>query len=300
MKKIMSIFVLCIFLVSVFSVYAEENTTTNSEKRIDKEQNKEVRKEAKENVKDARKDLKESRKGYKELKEEAKKCSKTTLKTKETPECSEKVREFKAEAKPFLKISSEEILKVLENEKKRVEASDLENKEEHIAALDELITKLKTIQDKISRMPEDSARTELKDIALLLRKNLQETRNSVKEVNGAFLGKRVGEIIKKAESMEKKMQKILDRLKTDGKDISSVQPDVDKFKANVASAKENHAKASVKIEEARTTKNKELKTEALKLLSDAHKNLKDANENLKDVVAKIRELNKSAKTKKEA
>jgi len=67
MKKIMSIFVLCIFLVSVFSVYAEENTTTNSEKRIDKEQNKEVRKEAKENVKDARKDLKESRKGYKEL-----------------------------------------------------------------------------------------------------------------------------------------------------------------------------------------------------------------------------------------
>ncbi|MEK6947637.1 MAG: hypothetical protein AABX19_00180 [Nanoarchaeota archaeon] len=298
MKKLTAVFVLCIFVLSVFSVYAEENKT--NEKTLEREQNKEARKEAKENVKEGRKLVKESRNGYKELKEEAKRCSKNVLKTRETPECLKKVREFKAEAKPFLKTSSEDILKILENEKKRLEASNLEDKEEHIAALDQIINKLKDTQDKINRLPEDSAKTELKDVALSLRKNLQETKGSIKEINGAFAGKRLGEIISKAGNLEKKMQKVLDRLKTDGKDISSVQPDVDKFKANVALAKENHAKALAKIKEARTTNNKELKTEALKLMSDAHKNLKDAEMNLKDAAAKIRALNKSAKNETEA
>ena len=302
---------MCLFLLSVIPAFAEEGTSDASTERglsnqkglsdFGKE-NKDLRertqdvkerretqrenfKEAKEKFQEAKENFMETRDGYRALKKEIKNCGKDKVESKSV-KCQETLKKFRGKAKTFFAETADKQIALLNNLKTRIEASDLENKQELLTRIDNELSKLQEIKATLNRMPENPTDAELKDVAELLKREVHADKDLVLGAREGLLSTRLSGIVERAEKLETKLDKVLERLKATGQDTSAAQKEVDEFKKSVASARENHNKALAKFKEG----TKEASRQGHELLKEAHKDLKEAHEHLKALTKQLRSL----------
>ncbi|HLC86095.1 MAG TPA: hypothetical protein VJG30_02335 [Candidatus Nanoarchaeia archaeon] len=228
---------------------------------------------------------------YKELKEEIKDCHKSSLKASQNrEECQKLLKDFRKSAKPHLINRVERQLSILQTLKSKVEASDIENKQELLDNIDKRIQKLKDMQEKIKKLQEEPANKELRDMALLLKNTIEDSQHDGRLASGHMLSNRISGIIIKAEKLETKLNRVLERLQASGQDTSKANQNLEDFKKNIELAKQKHKSALEKLKEAREKNNKELAREAHALLKEAHKNLQEANAELREFAKNVKNL----------
>lgn len=292
MKKTISLIVLALFVLSVVPLaFAEDTEITSARERF-----KEARELAKENYKqtveqykEAKEKFKDSREKIKENREKLKEC--VGLKT---DKCNNIRATVKANAKPFLTNSADAILKLLENLKNKVEASNLEDAEkaELIAEVDASIAKINEAKASADALTEGATNEEIKESAKEIREAWKEARKDVKRIAGELVHFRVGEIIKKAEKLEERLNMVLEKAKANGKDTSALQGLIDQFHQKIADAREKYEQAKQKYTEAKTAGDVDaVVKEANALLKEAHKDLKEAHSILKNIVRELRAKN---------
>ncbi len=292
MKKTISLIVIALFILSAIPLaFAEDTEVTSAREKF-----KEARELAKENYKktveqykEAREKFKESREKIKDNREKLKEC--VGLKT---DKCNNIRATVKANAKPFLTNSADAILKLLENLKNKVEASNLEDAEkaELIAEIDASIAKINEAKVSADALTEGATNEEIKESAKEIKEAWKEARKDVKRIAGELVHFRVGEIIKKAEKLEDRLNRVLEKAKAAGKDTSALQSLIDQFHQKIADARQKYENAKAKYTEAKTAGDVDaLVKEANALLKEAHKDLKEAHRILKDIVRELKEKN---------
>lgn len=228
---------------------------------------------------------------YKGLKEDIKDCHKSSLKASQNrEECQKLLRDFRKSAKPHLINRVDRQLSILQALKAKVESSDIENKQELLDNINKRMQKLTELQTKIDKLQEEPANKELRDMALLLKNAIEDSQHDGRLASGHMLSNRISGIITKAEKLETRMNRALERLQASGQDVSQAREELDSFNNNIKLAKQNHRNAVEKLKEAREKNNRDLAKEAHALLKEAHKNLQEAHRNLKEFVTKTKGL----------
>jgi hypothetical protein len=218
-------------------------------------------------------------------------------------ECIQVREQVEEQSREYLARMADLVLGSLEKIKARVEASeDLteEEKEELIADLDE---RASAVEEAKTTVEESEDRAEILEAARLIRNEWIKTRPLLRRAAGVVISARMGGIIIQSERLEIKLNRILDRLENEGKDVAEAQDLVDDFGKKIDDAKESHQEA---IEKFRAAKNEtgeashDLLVEGHKALKEAHTSLKEAREILRDAVAEIKAIENGSTAIQEA
>ena len=169
-----------------------------------------------------------------------------------------------------------------------IESSDLENKDELVAEIDE---RIQTVNDAMANLGEDPTKEELKEAAKILREQWRTIKKHLAVTAGEILRFKMAGFLVRIEHLEAKLDKTLARLESKGYDVSELEGQISTFKEHVAEARDLHAQAVVKFSEAKQSSDPSvLVKEGHALLVEAHKHLKLAHETLKEIVKTIKGL----------
>jgi len=153
-----------------------------------------------------------------------------------------------------------------------------------------------------------TTKEQIKELAKKLRKLWNNLKHNMNFYAHRVVSARVEGIINHGVILEKRLDKILDRLNSSGVNVS-VETEVNEFSAKIALSKEKYTAAQAKLQEAfelkvrgnntnsTNTRNEEFKKlldEAKGLLDEARAALKEAHEVLRDIVKKIKEAKPDA------
>ncbi len=243
---------------------------------------------AKENYLNAKKNYINNKNKFLTVKEELKKC-----RGLETEECINKRVLIIAYSKEYLLHISDLILKELDKIKNKIESSeDLSEEEvnELLNTINEKIGKIEEAKGVIENLNNESTKEDIKDAAKLIKKAWLETRYVARRAAGQLINSRIGGIIVKSKQLEIKLNRILEKMIEQGKDISKVENLVEDFNSMLESARNNYEKAVEKYKEARlATENiGEIIQEAHGYMKQAHIDLKDAHKILRDIFQELK------------
>jgi chromosome segregation ATPase len=283
-RKIFALFILAIFLVSTISVFAKEDTERVANSR-------EVVKE----LKASREDIREVKMNLSE--------DRQNIRTKITDikrDCDDdqtnctKVKEnfMKTDAKNYLLNVIEKYENALIH-RKEVMQKVLANKtnstntaifEKRIAEIDARLVILAEI-----KVQAESATTkeETKTIAKQLREQFKNIKNSLDNSKVEILSHRFAFSIEQSESLEKRLDRVLEKLKADGYDVSKIETNVTIFKEHIAKAKALTEEAKTILNAAESSDTESVRN-SHELLAEAHKELKLAHQELKSIVAQLK------------
>ena len=228
LKKITTLFVLCIFFLSTLSVvYAEKQTDDGKRKdsTIKNRDYKAVRaqkadvdsvvkkkmvgeriKNFKEFKKHRAKLLADAKERGKKLKDEAEKIKKHCT-DEATADCKKALSKIREQLKKIVARITDAFTKITE----RIESSDLQNKDELLETLGEHLAELEILSEKITNA---ETRAELKEVKKELRELWKKHKTTIKRLkNKAYKG-RVQGIINHAENVKNKLQKLAERLQS--------------------------------------------------------------------------------------
>jgi len=199
--------------------------------------------------------------------------------------------EIKTNAKPFLLNSADLVLKLLDNLGTRISNSNMSDEEKNglLADLDARIQGVEDAKTKIDGLTQNSTNEETKEAAKVIRTAWLDTRKDIKRVTGHLINFRVGEIIVRAERLEERLDKVVEKAKANGKDTTQLESLINNFKEKVNEAREKYELAKAKYTEAKTAGDVDsVIKEANQYLKEAHSKLKEAHSILKDIVSEIR------------
>lgn len=294
--------ILAVFLVALSPLALAVEDTNSTETPQTKAQ--EMREKAKE-IRDVRKDIRTARAETVEaikaertrmlaLGDELRSC-----KGKNTEDCKQKRATGKTTIKQTLTNAADQVLKLLNDAKARIEASELESKEEAISKIDAHITSIEAAKAKVEALTEESTREDYKAANKELRDAINEARKDLRKSTHSLASRRMGLVIGMAEQLEKRLDSMLAKLSEKGIDTSGV--DVEAFKAKVSEAKSLHSEAIALFEQSKTAANDakaDIVKQANEKLREAHAALKESHQILKDIVSQLR--NKDAPSTTEA
>ncbi len=296
MKKIILIFLILIMSLSIIgNVYSQRNTERTDKTDTDKTENRGRSMEMKQRFMEQKKNLMEKKEAFMNTKRDVKdvkdKIRELCKDNKENERCKLQKKQLKENAKPHLLRSAETMIKILENLKTRVENSDIEDKTAAIETINNKIAKINEIKSKIEAINESTTNVDIKAISKELREEWTSFNKSLKLHSQNVFNNRMSGILVKAEKLETKLDRMLNKLKEQGFDTSLVESDIQKFKENVKLARDNFDKAKAKYEEAKASGAREGTAikESKDLLKTAHKNLQDAQHNLRDIIVKLKQ-----------
>lgn len=303
-KKISGLAVLALFLFSLVPVALAEETTEPSTageqvkakvkepKPLLKKVNQELV-EAKNRFQEAKEkylQVKEKYMGAKEkadaLRKEIKECK------KDNETCDLKKKEYRKEAKQQLVHLADVILKNLDKLKEKISAAEkMEEAErsELLAKVDEQIAEVEKAKAVLGNTSGEVTEEELKEAVKTVKEAWQKTKKAIKVNAGRLINSQLGHLITQIEKLEAKFEKIRDRLKEKGSDVTSLDLYLGKLNEKLAAAKENWEKAKEKFKEAHSA------TDAEGLVQEAHQYQQKARELVKDARKEIRELVKAIK-----
>ncbi|MEW6063150.1 MAG: hypothetical protein AB1571_02155 [Nanoarchaeota archaeon] len=205
--------------------------------------------------------------------------------------CKSVRADIRSNAKPFLLNSADMVLKLLDNLEARISNSNMtdEEKSNLLADIDAKIKEVEDAKAKIEGLTKNSTNEEIKEAANVIRTAWIDTRKDVKRVTGHFINFRIGEIIVRAERLEVRFDKVVEKAKADGKDTAQLESLISQFKEKIEEAKEKYNLAKGKYIEAKTAGDVDaVIREANQYLKDAHSKLKEAQSILKSIVQEIR------------
>ncbi|MBI4155451.1 hypothetical protein HY498_05200 [Candidatus Woesearchaeota archaeon] len=261
-----------------------------------KEIRKEVR-ETKEKVKAIKEDVKEVRKSVREDVEALKakradiksnvKDFKSQCKDVETEECKTKFSAVKTDVKDhFLNVlgTTEKYLNQL---KERLSSSEIDVSEA-IAKVDEKLAALTSLKGKVNGISDSTTKEELRSIQKEIGDFVKDTKKGMaKAVKARATHAKLGVVIKRAESLEARLDRMLENAKENGKDTSKLEPLVSEFKTHVDNAKATYDEIKAKFS---TVDNlSELIKKANDSLKAAHETLTKIHQELKSIKAESTE-----------
>lgn len=291
--------ILAVFLVALspLALAQETETTTDAPQRVKaqemREQIKDVRM-VKQDVRamrlDTRDAIKAERARIVALADELRAC-----KGQNTEDCKQKRASGKTTVKQTLMNAADQVLKLLNDAKARIEASEIASKEEAMSKIDAHITSIEAAKAKVEALTEESTRDEYNAANKELRNAINEARKDLKTSTHSLVSRRMGLVIGMAEQLEKRLDNALAKLAEKGVDTSAI--DVEAFKAKVSEAKRLHSEAIALFEQSKTATGDaraDLVKQANEKLREAHAALKESHQILKDVVNQFKRVNQGA------
>jgi hypothetical protein len=291
--------ILAVFLVALspLALAQETQTTTDAPQRLKaqemREQVKEVRM-VKQDVRTMRADTRQAiqaeRARIVALADELRAC-----KGQNTEDCKQKRTTGKSTVKQTLANAADHVLKLLQDAKARVEASEITSKEEITSKLDAHIANIEAAKAKVEALTEESTREEYNAANKELRNAINEARKDLHVSTHSLVSRRMGAVIQMAEQLEKRLDNALAKLAEKGVDTSSV--DVEAFKAKISEAKRLHTEAMDLFEKSKSAERDaraDLVKQANEKLREAHAALKESHQILKEIVAQFKRINQGA------
>ncbi len=262
-------------------------------------------KEAREDIREVRQNYVQARERYQETRETFAEHRKAFLasreqwkacKDKQSDECKTAHQDMQKNAKPFLLQSADMVLQALQRVKARLEANekiDAEKKAELLAKIEARIQAVMDARTKVEAMPDNATPAELKESMRVIRNAWKESRGVLKHGVGEVMVARLGNIIHRSQQLEKKLERISEKLQAKGKDASMLNAILVDFTANLASAEESYNKAVEMFKAVKTSRDAEASVrEAHELIVKARTSLNEARQLLKEAVAEIRVQNR--------
>jgi len=158
------------------------------------------------------------------------------------------------------------------------DATDLE------ANIEAVNAQLKVISDLKAKLDAATTKEEVKALTKEIKTTWKGIKSDLEGSRGTIMTHKFAFAVSRSKSLEAKLDRVLEKLKSEGKDVSSVQPKVDSFKAHIARAKELIEQARTKFADKSETSVKQ----GHELLVQAHQELKLAHSDLKEIVASFR------------
>ncbi len=253
---------------------------------------KEQRKDIREELKERKEILKSRRDNFLDLKKELKECR------SDEEKCNELRIDLKIKSRDYMEEASERILLLAEKTKVKIEVSNLSNETKtkllnNLNSSTELVLEAKI---KIDSLNENSTKEEVKEAAKNLRESWHSLKKLIKITNAVFVENKLGLIIERAEHLDDKLNRFLDKLEAEGKNTAEIEAKIDEFNLHIKNAKEKREQAINILVDAKLNlengERSEEVEEAHKLFREAHQELKKAHQLLKEIVRNIRVLNK--------
>ena len=313
MKKIFALIVAILFLVSIMPVYAYEDDERELALDVmDKHGEKpdvlsskgvpSIKPKLKSRLENTKKDLEDVKMVYAENRGKfmdlKKQCSIPTILEPMPSKCN---GEYLGQGKIFLENTADAILKVLDKRKAKledlrseIEESDLENKEELLNGIDARLQGVDEKAEKIgelkNKIKDAQTREEMKELARLIRAEWKNMKQFLRVSGGAAVADRFVGVLHKTEKLEKKLDRIIDRLEEKGYETTQAQEKINSFNEHIKQANDLVESARAKFAEAKLSpdKNEDLVKDGTELLREAQKHLKLAHETLKEIIKLIK------------
>jgi hypothetical protein len=241
-------------------------------------------KNIKSNFIEARKDFIDSRKELMEARQARLNCEEN---------CDEKIQEYRNKFKESMLFRVDIILKHLEKLKLRIEMSESLTEEEVNNLLDVINNKINEMEELKVRLQDAETKEEIIEISKEIRDNWKKFKYNSKIFAAKVVNANLGNIILRSKLIEAKLSRVLERMESDGKDISEVEILIDELHEYLANAEESYKLAHEKLDELR--ENDEKVSGVKDYIKESRDYLKKAKETLKEIIAKIKELNAADK-----
>ena len=201
-------------------------------------------------------------------------------------------------AKDYLTSVADLVLNSLETVRAKVEENDDLTEEEAIEILTKIDENIELIQDAKEEVDVATTKEEVKEAGAVIVKNWNKMKEKVRFYSGQLIKSKVHDVTSRAEFLENKFERALNKLEELGYDVSIADELLDEYSESLETAKEYFKDAKDKFEEAKELINsdeynredaKALVEDGKELLKLAHESLKDAHETSKEIIKEIRE-----------
>lgn len=243
---------------------------------------------AKENFKKAEEKYKESSEKYNEAKEKFEKSLKSRNET-----------EQKTQAKEFLTKAADMIIQSIEKVKEKAqESNDLTEQEvkKITTEADAKIAEMTVLKQKLA---DAQTKDEIKAAGQAILKSWETTKLAIKEHAEKVVEGKVGEIIERSESLERKLETILANMEAKNISIEGLDEKVSKFSIQIETARSLFKEGQDALnaaKDARTNNMTQAEKDAIKAdidtaqakIKEAHETLKAAHETLSEIAKEIK------------
>ncbi|MCG2719029.1 MAG: hypothetical protein L6408_09400, partial [Nanoarchaeota archaeon] len=207
----------------------------------------------------------------------------------ETAECEQVRNNIKVGSKNFLGNSADAIIKHLERIKAKIEGSENltdEEVEEILAEIDAKIAELEALKEKAEAA---ETKEEIREAAQEIRDAWKPIRNRAIYWAARLTNAKMGFITGKMVQLENRLEKTVEKMETNGKDVSEIEPLLEEFHSLLVSAKENHEAGVEAWKEFKESGEQAQHAEAKRLMNQARKDAVEAHKVLKQIVREIKE-----------
>ncbi|MBW3002930.1 hypothetical protein KY328_01785 [Candidatus Woesearchaeota archaeon] len=213
------------------------------------------------------------------------------LEDEENAEC----KQVKTHTKDFLSKSSDMVLTQLEKLLASIEESEDLSEEEAsdmVADIKEAIEKVEDIKDKIDALADDSAKSEINELAKELRDAWKDVKPDMNIAAGKLVNARIGKTVARSGHLEARLELVLNKAADKGVEVTDLEAEIDAFNAELEDARARYREAVDKYKQARTSGDvDEGVKEAKQVMLKAQEALKKAHEKLKQVMTQLRANN---------
>ncbi len=201
-------------------------------------------------------------------------------------------------SKQYLTKVADLVINNLEKIKAKVEENDDLTEDEVTEMLADLDEKIQVIEDAKSDVDSAETKEEVKEAGQAIIHAWKRMQHKVKLHAGRVIKANVQDVLKRAEHLERKLEKALVKLEEQGYDVSEVEDLVELFSEEVESARTKFKDASEMFKQARELADSEegtqeevddLVEQAKALVKEAHEDLKEAHEVSKEIIESIRD-----------
>ena len=201
-------------------------------------------------------------------------------------------------AKAYLNRVADLVLNNLESIKANAEANDDLTEDEATEIIAELDEKIVVITDAKSAIDAAQTKDEVKKAGKVIINSWKRMEEKVKLHAGRIIKSNVMDVLKRAEQLERRLDRTLARLEEKGYNISTVDNLTNDFSENIDGARELLRTASSKFSKARglTSSNSTqeeinvLVNEGKELVKQAHDELKEAHKIFVDIMKQVKDL----------
>jgi len=201
-----------------------------------------------------------------------------------TEECKTLRRQARTDAKEVLQHTVGRINDLLEIAKERIAASNMpeDQKAQLLAELNAKLADVVSTEEVSGELSPTSTTAQVKKAAKEVRKQAQESRRALRKAAHHLISGKLGGALKRAEQLEAKLERIVERMKASGVDVSILS---DAFASKIVDARTAYDQSTQLFEQARAAEagqKDELMKQATSELRESHKILKEAHVLLRD------------------
>jgi len=291
MKKIFAIFLLTLLIVSSFPVLAGNGNGPLLTAQKIKERVIEKQQFTNQQVVQVRQRFEEAKENYGEYKAKFKEKEQKLVQIKgqwqackdSDEEACDKIRgQFIEHGRNYVNGAADVLLKYLDQLYSKVELDESLSEEERSDMLEDIQEDINKVTSAKETIENSETQEELKEARDILKEMLDEIKPKIKYRLGLLYRNRIGEIIVRAEKLEIKLDKILDRAENAGYDVDNLDELIDEFNELIDSARDKYYEAREILAEKGNSQ------EAHDLLKEAHKDLNAAQKKLRDILHEIK------------